>query len=238
MFDVLLRGPKIDKQKDALHYKYDPAVSGSFFVYFEGVSSLDKRLWSSALNQYALQTDHDARNPILIQDSLCACCISMDVPELALKHIPQSTVQYFFIHIPATFDYGSQTLSMRFYDTSTGLLFRFFRNWLYCLRRPSKELTNKVSENDRTLLKCNAICFVTDHSLVDVTYAFGLLGLMPTGLPTYSSNPDITNKAIMVLQQSFTFDKIVIDDYLYNYAKDRLLPMLLSKSGVVQWESS
>lgn len=238
MFDVLLRGPKIDKQKDALYYNYDPAVSGSFFVYFEGIASLDNRIWSDSLNQYALQTNHDARNPVLIQDSLCASCISMDVPDLMLKHIPQSTVQYFFIHIPATYDYGSQTLSIRFYDTSTGLLYRFFRNWLYCLRRPSKELPNKASENDRTLLKCNAICFVTDHSLVDVTFAFGLLGLMPTGLPTYSSATDITSKSIMILQQTFTFDKFIIDDYLYNYVKDKLLPMFISKSGVIQWQYS
>ena len=225
--------PYIDTSSDSVLYAHDPAISGFFGVYFEGVTTLDSRIWSSELNTYAQNTIHDIRNPKVVHESLIAYCQSAEVPEITLKTLTLETVQYNHISLPATLDYGGQTTTFRFIDTSLGLLIRFFRNWVFCLRRPDKSFPKK---SDRKLLKCNAILFATDPTFSEVTFACGFLGLMPTNIPTQSYSQDINTKNFITVNQSFKYDKLVIDDHLFDYAYKNLLPLFASHDGVVQWQ--
>jgi len=233
--------PKIDQDSDKLIYAHDPAILGYFGVYFEGIRNLDSRIFDNTVNQYAIETNSDIRNPKLVEDSLMAYCTSVEIPELSLKIIDKQTVQYFSIKIPSTIDYGSQNVTFRFYDTSSGIVSRFIRNWFFALRRPDKHFPKKYVTRQKIqgkmMLKCNAILFATDPSLSEVTFACGFLGLMPTNLPIAQYASDVQTRTFAILSQTFSFDKIVVDDHIYNFAYNKLLPTLASHDGVVQWST-
>jgi len=229
--------PKIDPNKDELIYAHDPATNTNFGVYFEGITNLDKRIFSDELNEYATRTTSDARDPKLIQDSLIAYSQGIDIPEISLKIIDKTTTSYHHIKIPGNADYGSQTTTIRFYDTSTGLLFRFFRNWFLTLRRLNPDDPKRYdSRPSYGLLKCNAIVFIYDITISEITFACGFLGLMPSAIPSNSYSVDVHNRTYVILNQQFTYDKIVIDDHIFNYCYNTLLPMFANHDGVIQWE--
>jgi len=229
--------PKLDPNSDSLVYPHDPAITGYFGVYFEGIRNLDSRIFGEELNSYALRTNSDIRNPKLIEDSLTAYCIGAEIPDINIKVLDVKTVQYFSIGIPSTIEYSGQTSTFRFYDTSTGILIRFFRNWFYALRRPDKYTPKRTNARTSSgFLKCNAILFATDPSLSEITFACGFIGLMPTNLPLSNFNMDVQSRAFTVVTQTFRFDKIVFDDHIYNYAYNTLLPMFMSHDGVIQWQ--
>jgi len=229
--------PKLDVNADKLLYPHDPAIAGYFGVYFEGIRNLDSRIFGEELNSYALRTNSDIRNPKLIEDSLTAYCISAEIPDLSIRVLDVKTVQYFSIGIPSVLEYSGQTTTFRFYDTSTGILIRFFRNWFYVLRRPDKFTPKRrVANTHNGFLKCNAILFATDPSLSEITFACGFLGLMPTNLPLSNFNMDVQSRTFTVINQTFRFDRIVFDDHIYNYAYNTLLPMFMNHDGVIQWQ--
>ena len=225
--------PRFDKKNDRLVYTTDPAVNGYFGFYFEGITSLDSRIFGSELNTYALRTTSDIRTPKVVQEHLISAIHSVEVPDISLKTFTYETVQNFSIQIPVSLDYGSQSASFRFYDTSTGLLFRFFRNWVYACKRPDQLVPTK---KDPSLLKCNGILFATDSTLTDITFACGFLGLLPTKIPSDAFNQDRTARNIAIITQTFKYDRLVVDDHIFNFARERLLPLFANHDGVLQWQ--
>ena len=237
MFRYLLHGaPKLDTQSDRLVFKHDPAVIGYFGVYFEGIRNLDERIFGNEWNTYIIDGS-DIRNPRIVEESLTAYCSGAEIPELLLKIINQETVQYFSIKIPSTIEYGDQTCNFRFFDTTTGILIRFFRNWFFCLRRadPNQPAKYTTVRYHTGALKCNAIAFCTDPTFTEVTFACGFIGLMPINLPLNAFTMDVENRTFIVFNQRFAYDRIVIDDHLYNFVKDTIIPLYLQHDEVVQW---